>query len=251
MTFQKTGIRIPDTPMKLCDLKPFYGIIHSEMLKDDGYEWWGFGDIDLVYGNLDSIIKLTTKKKYNLISTHIKCIAGHFTLIRFASKLTKLPMKIPQIKECIEDNDNHWVDETLYSLYVREKKTRIIDFFWFKIGGRFRFNRNKFYNLFSYLIPGWQHHCLYEYRTSFRPLPGQKFIINLDTLKWDINKNYFPTGIVPNSDLPYLHFVWFKGRYNDEKDVTKWDNYFWEIPKDYKWRGNEKVEISLDGIKIL
>ena len=35
---------------KLCGCKPFYGVIHKEELR--GYDYWGFGDIDLIYGDL-------------------------------------------------------------------------------------------------------------------------------------------------------------------------------------------------------
>lgn len=40
----------PSSPYKLCDLKPFYGLIHREELS--GYDWWGFGDMDVVYGSI-------------------------------------------------------------------------------------------------------------------------------------------------------------------------------------------------------
>jgi hypothetical protein len=37
-------------PYKLCDLKPFYGLLFEEYLT--GYEYWGFGDTDVIYGHL-------------------------------------------------------------------------------------------------------------------------------------------------------------------------------------------------------
>lgn len=44
----KLGIDFyPDSPYKLCGLKPFYGFIHSDILVD--YEFWGFGDIDVIW----------------------------------------------------------------------------------------------------------------------------------------------------------------------------------------------------------
>ena len=38
------------TGYKLCDFKPTYGILFSELLK--GYDFWGHGDIDVIYGNI-------------------------------------------------------------------------------------------------------------------------------------------------------------------------------------------------------
>ena len=40
----------PEHAYKLCDLKPFYGLIHEDDLQY--YDWWGFGDLDLIYGDL-------------------------------------------------------------------------------------------------------------------------------------------------------------------------------------------------------
>ena len=38
---------------KLCDLKPFLGAVHEPELKE--YDFWGFGDLDVVHGNLSLI----------------------------------------------------------------------------------------------------------------------------------------------------------------------------------------------------
>src|ERR1700730_13861678 len=35
---------------KLCDLKPFYALLFPELV--EGYDFWGYCDIDLVLGNL-------------------------------------------------------------------------------------------------------------------------------------------------------------------------------------------------------
>lgn len=43
-----------NTPYKLCDFKPAYGNIFKEMIRD--YDWWGFGDIDLIWGNASHFI---------------------------------------------------------------------------------------------------------------------------------------------------------------------------------------------------
>lgn len=40
----------PNSAYKLCDLKSMLGYVHEESIKD--FDFWGFSDIDLVYGNL-------------------------------------------------------------------------------------------------------------------------------------------------------------------------------------------------------
>lgn len=48
---ERLGISFkPDNPYKLCDIKPALGHIHADHL--DGFDFWGFSDIDLIYGDL-------------------------------------------------------------------------------------------------------------------------------------------------------------------------------------------------------
>ena len=43
-----------DRPYKLCEYKQAYGYILQDYIK--GYDFWGFGDLDLVYGDLRSFL---------------------------------------------------------------------------------------------------------------------------------------------------------------------------------------------------
>lgn len=43
-----------NTPYKLCDLRPFIGLLFSEYL--EGYEYWGFHDFDMIFGNLNPLL---------------------------------------------------------------------------------------------------------------------------------------------------------------------------------------------------
>lgn len=48
---QRLGIPFaPANPYKLCDLKPALGYIHEDRLR--GYDFWAFGDLDVLYGRL-------------------------------------------------------------------------------------------------------------------------------------------------------------------------------------------------------
>lgn len=63
------------TPYKLCDYKPVYGEVFSEYISD--YEYWGYCDIDTVFGNLEKFIEKPIQEKYDKIGDW-----GHFTLFR-------------------------------------------------------------------------------------------------------------------------------------------------------------------------
>lgn len=66
---------ILDEPYKLCDYKPTYGIAFKDFLSE--YRYWGYSDIDVVYGDLWKFIQLGIEKGYDRIG-HL----GHFTLFR-------------------------------------------------------------------------------------------------------------------------------------------------------------------------
>ncbi len=62
-----------DSPYKLCDYRPAYAYLFPEIVA--GYDYWGYGDTDLIYGDLRHFLTdelLIYNKLFKL---------GHFTLI--------------------------------------------------------------------------------------------------------------------------------------------------------------------------
>lgn len=57
----KLGIRLSPDPYKLCDLRPAYGHIFEDVVS--GYDFWGFGDIDVIYGDLHKYL-LAPKRSF-------------------------------------------------------------------------------------------------------------------------------------------------------------------------------------------
>ena len=64
-----------DTPYECCDFKAVYGIIFEDYLQ--GYDYWGFCDMDMVFGDLEWFFK-----KYNLELYDKFHAWGHLTLFR-------------------------------------------------------------------------------------------------------------------------------------------------------------------------
>ena len=62
-----------DRPYKLCEYKQAYGYILNDYIKS--YDFWGFGDLDLVYGDIRSFITEDVLKHKFLLGW------GHLTLI--------------------------------------------------------------------------------------------------------------------------------------------------------------------------
>lgn len=65
---------------KLCDFKPTYGLIFQDYLKE--YDFWGYCDIDIIFGNIRYFITEKLLKKYDVISPHKNYPAGFFTLLK-------------------------------------------------------------------------------------------------------------------------------------------------------------------------
>lgn len=65
---------ILDRPYKLCEYKQAYGYILHDYIKD--YDFWGFGDLDLVYGDIRTFITDSVLKHKFLLGW------GHLTLLR-------------------------------------------------------------------------------------------------------------------------------------------------------------------------
>lgn len=74
MVQSKFGFRIVlDRPYKICDYRPAFAYILSEYVK--GYDFWGWGDLDVVYGDIRHFVTDEVLSKYKMISGF-----GHFTL---------------------------------------------------------------------------------------------------------------------------------------------------------------------------
>lgn len=72
-----------DAPYKLCDFKPAYGDIFRERL--EGYDWWGFGDTDLIWGKADHFITDQMLDKYDQLYSR-----GHLTLSKCTENMLTL-----------------------------------------------------------------------------------------------------------------------------------------------------------------
>ncbi|MEO8411046.1 MAG: DUF6625 family protein [Propionivibrio sp.] len=115
------GIRFqPDKPYKLCDIRSAFGLIHSEELA--AYDFWAFGDIDLIYGDLRSYFTGARLARKDLIATHSRRISGHCCLIRNNQTMREAFRKMPDWKKLFSDPRHHAVDEGMFSkLFLRHK----------------------------------------------------------------------------------------------------------------------------------
>lgn len=108
----RTGVAINIRhPYKLCDLKPAYGDIFAEHLID--FDFWGYGDIDLIYGNFDQFFSDEILDRYDVFSNHDEFISGHLCIIRNSPDAVSLYRKGGAYKKVFKDPFYTGFDEQL------------------------------------------------------------------------------------------------------------------------------------------
>lgn len=75
------------TPYSLGDLRPLLGEMFAGRV--EGYEWWGWCDLDIVTGDLDRLLP-PLLDAYDVISTDGRVIHGPLTLLRNKSEVNNL-----------------------------------------------------------------------------------------------------------------------------------------------------------------
>lgn len=103
----------PKAAYKLCDIKPALGYVHADRL--EGYDFWAFGDLDLIYGNLREYFTAERLANHDLFSTHERRVAGHLCLIRNIAPAREVFMKITDWQARFTDQQHHALDEGAFS----------------------------------------------------------------------------------------------------------------------------------------
>ena len=75
-----------ERPYKLCDFRPAYGYIFSDYLND--YRFWGYCDVDLIWGNISHFINVDLLNMYDKIG-----IMGHCTIYKNDDQIKKIFLK--------------------------------------------------------------------------------------------------------------------------------------------------------------
>jgi len=198
----------PTSAYKLCDLKPAYGYIHEEQLS--AYDFWGFGDIDVIYGDIRKFYNDDLLSKHHSLSTHWDRVSGHLFLMKNTAAFRNAFKNIPHWKTLIEDNGHHGIDESKFSkIFLRHKKYPA----WLR----------KIYGLSDPL----QRHAYFaeQYSTILSPQPwvdGQWQ--HPEEWVWKDGKLHNSTD---SREFMYLHFMnWKSNTWLDKSrgETAAWDN---------------------------
>jgi len=100
-------------PYKLCDFKPAYGLIFEDLI--DGYGFWGYGDLDVIFGNIRAFITDDLLENHDIISVRHDFLTGYFQLFK-NSEFTKNLFKHSKDYKKVFTSDRHYCfDETNFT----------------------------------------------------------------------------------------------------------------------------------------
>ncbi len=110
----------PGNPYKLCDLKPALGYLHQSELA--AFDFWAFGDIDLVYGDLRRYFTSERLATHDLYSTHRRRVSGHCCLLRNTAPMREAFMRVRNWQALLSSPEHVAFDESAFShLFIRHK----------------------------------------------------------------------------------------------------------------------------------
>ena len=118
-----------DNYYKFCDFKPAYGYIFSDIIQQ--YDFWGIGDIDVIYGNIRAFITEELLTTYDLISVRPEYISGFFTLFRNCKKINELFMESRDYQKVFSDSKHYCFDECSHLHFLLwDNKMSVYDINW-------------------------------------------------------------------------------------------------------------------------
>ena len=204
-----------DTPYDFCDFKVAYGEIFSEYLK--GYDYWGFCDCDLIFGNIRKFLSDDILESYDKIY-----LRGHCTLFKNISEINTLYRNeingVRRYEYCFTHAGAHHFDEGLpdqvkgINMIFKNAKKRMYDSYDFMdvYVNKFAFIQADFtdddneleisQNSYFLWDNGELYRCHKNGRQPFMYIHLQKRKMDV---KLDLSSRFDKFVIIPNKFIPY------------------------------------------------
>lgn len=192
----------PKMAYKLCDLRPFFGYIHADLFSS--YQFYGWTDMDLLFGDIRSFYTEDILARYDVLSTHAHRVSGHLALFRNTPKNRLIFHKVYAWQQALDKEQYVGIDEYgLTNAYTMTFIDKVNQKFGLKINNFITRAISKFKKRKMYLVE--------QYTTPFTPIPWTDGSIN--SSQPDIW--YYRNGEIANSRdgdrrFIYLHFMNFK-----------------------------------------
>lgn len=115
-----------DNTYKFCDLKPAFGLFFKDVFEK--YDFWGHGDIDMVYGDIRGFMTTELLTEYDIISAHHNFITGTFCLYRNNDLMRTLFTESRDYQRVFADSEYLGFDECDFLFYKLDSRITIFDF---------------------------------------------------------------------------------------------------------------------------
>lgn len=107
---EKLGFRTaPIQGYKICDFRPSLGFLFPELI--NGFDFWGYGDIDIIYGQLRKFLTTEILDNYDIFSFRPEYLTGSFTILRNTKKINTLFMQSKDYKTVLSQSEYFNFDE--------------------------------------------------------------------------------------------------------------------------------------------
>lgn len=110
---------------KLCDMKPAYGVIFAGYLS--AYQFWGHGDIDVLYGRINRFLTNDILEQYDIFSVRKDYVSGSFCVYRNTDFINRLYEKSKDHQLVFQAERNYCFDECNFRFSDLEKGHSILD----------------------------------------------------------------------------------------------------------------------------
>ena len=236
-----SDIQIPN-PYKICDLRPFFGIIHEEDIK--GYDFFGWSDIDILFGDIRRFYTNDILEKHEVLSSHHVRLAGHFALLRNSTNYKQIGYKIYNWKSALQNPEFVGIDE---HGMTNALTMTIFD----KIAEKFGFSKNNVVLNWFRKLKTRKFYFVEQYTTPFTLIPWIDGTVN----SYQPNEWFYNQGSITNSrdgdrKFMYLHFMNFKSsKWRHDGTNAPWDvkeNTYLISSEDFK----KRITISTKGIHL-
>lgn len=205
-------------PSSLFEFKPTYGCVFESYIK--GYDYWGHGDIDLIYGDLRKFIP-DDLLKYDLISFSKSIVSGPFALYKNTKEMNEKFKEVPHWKRRLKNNEGFFDERAIYSVIDKEKKefSFKIDDLLGEIAIFLRYYSPKIYLKLKKMIKG-------------SPKRNLKFL------------DPFPPKIIDNK------YYFTNAYFNCYNKIELWRDGTYDFPTEWYWK-NGKLTNNKDNIDFL
>lgn len=188
-------------PYQLCDLRPFFGYLHEDEL--DSVPYWGFGDVDVILGDLARFFGGPMEAGRRVVSVHDDRVSGHLTFLKNVDAVRRLGFGIDDWKGLLTGNRHRALDEYHLTQELFPARKRLG---WWR-GGQF-YQAKRAFGLHRVFTGN--RHCEEMYTTPLSEIEwpdGTTYWHH--PLEWEWREGRV-CAVRDGREVPYIHFMNYK-----------------------------------------